>query len=142
MMDFSFTVFDYLKLLFKYFKPFPEIKSKIDKKILSWRSNKNGMMKNVLDLPYSKCDFHSVKKIIERKLQQEDELGIDLSHMAPENRRICLNALSQGKKRPSHNPRNNNANANSLNPNNPSYNGNPKLKKPKNKFEKKPVTKW
>ena len=32
MIDFSSTVFDYLKLLFKYFKPFPELKYKIDKR--------------------------------------------------------------------------------------------------------------
>ena len=136
MMDVSSTVFDYLKLLFKYFKPFPEIKSKIDKKILSWRSNKSGMMKSVLDLPYSKCDFHRVKKIIESKLQQDDELGVDLSHMAPESRRICLAALSQGKKRFS-NP---NSKANASNPNNPSYSGNPKpFKKSKPSSGKKPV---
>ena len=137
MMDFSSTVFDYLKSLFKYFKPFPEIKNKIDKKISSWRSNKSGMMKSVLDLPYTKCDFHQVKKIIENKLQQEDELGIDLSGMAPENRRICLNALSQGKKRSS-NPYNPTKpkSPNLSNPNNPSYIGRSKAKIPKKKGTK------
>ena len=51
MLDFSSTVFDYLKLLFKYFEPFSEIKIKINKKILAWRTNKSGMMKAILDLP-------------------------------------------------------------------------------------------
>jgi hypothetical protein len=138
MLDFSSTVYDYLKLLFKYFKPFPEIKNKIDKKILAWRSNKSGMMKSILDLPFSKCDFYRVKKIVEGKLQQEDELGVDLSHMAPENRKICLNALFAAKKRPAnpqHKPKNPNPiNPNFTNPNNPSFRGNSKeAKKPKTK---------
>jgi hypothetical protein len=62
MIDSSSTVLDYLKLLFKYIKPFSEIKKKIDKKILSWRANKNGMMRSILDLPYQKCDLFRVKK--------------------------------------------------------------------------------
>ena len=134
MLDFSSTVFDYLKLLFKYFKPFPDLKKKIDKKILSWRANK-GMMKCILDLPYQKCDFFRVKKIVEHKLQQDDELGVDLSHMAPENRKLCINALyNSSKKRPSNNPHNNNANI--YNPNNKSYQGGSKKPK-KSKFKPK-----
>ena len=117
MVDSSSTVLDYLKLLFKYLKPFPELKTKINKKILSWRANKGGMMRNILDLPMQKCDHYRVKKIIENKLAQDDELGIDLSHMAPENRRICIAALSQAKKRPIHRPHAN-PNQNNPNPNN------------------------
>jgi hypothetical protein len=142
MLDFSSTVFDYLKLLFKYFKPFPEIKNKIDKKILAWRANKSGMMKNILDLPVSKCDSYRVKKIVEAKLQQEDELGIDLSGMAPENRKICLNALFNAKKRQPNPPQRSKSlshpNPNLTNPNNPSYRGNSKERKKNPNKTKKP----
>ena len=99
-------------------------------------------MKNILDLPYQKADFYRIKKIVEAKLQQEDELGIDLSHMAPENRKVCLNALSKNTyKRPYNNPnnsknQNSNPNTNHLNPNNPSYKGGQKYKTPKNKKAK------
>jgi hypothetical protein len=144
MLDSSSTVFDYLKLLFKYIKPFKIIRNKIDKKILSWRANKNGMMRMILDLPYQKCDFFRVKKIVDTKLQQDDELGVDLSGMAPENRKICMSALfNKNKKRPNNNAYNanntNNANnANNHNPNNPNYSGGNKFKKSKKKFVKKP----
>jgi hypothetical protein len=138
MLDSSSTVLDYLKLLFKYIKPFSDIKNKVDKKILSWRANKNGMMRNILDLPHQKCDFFRVKKIIETKLQQEDELGIDFSNMAPENRKICMNAIySSSKKRPSKHFNN----ANHFNPNNPNFSGGNKFKtrkKNNNPINKKP----
>ena len=139
MVDSSSTVLDYLKLLFKYIKPFAEIKTKIDKKILSWRANKNGMMRTILDLPYQKCDFFRVKKIIETKLLQDDELGIDFSNMAPENRKLCMNAIfnnSNNKKRPIN--RNSNNSTNHMNPNNSSYNGGTKFKKTKKNINKKP----
>ena len=94
------------------------------------------MMKCILDLPYSKCDSFRVKKIVETKLQQEDELGIDLSHMAPENRKVCLNALFGGKKRTFDSNRSQNSKANLNNPNNSSYRGNSKDKHKKTKKSK------
>lgn len=127
MLDFSSTVFDYLKLLFKYFKPFSDLKIKINKKILAWRTHKNGMMRTILDLPLHKCDYFRVKKIVEHKLHQDDEHGIDFSGMAPENRKICISAIYNNKKRPNNNPNNNpkshTKNPNFSNPNNPSYRG-------------------
>jgi hypothetical protein len=141
MLDFSSTVFDYLKLLFKYFKPFPDLRKKIDKKILTWRANKSGMMKCILDLPYQKCDFFRVKKIVETKLQQDDELGIDFSHMAPETRKLCINAINNAnKKRPYSNPNPNPQNPNIYNPNNKSYRGGPKRPKPNKTFKPKKLT--
>jgi hypothetical protein len=99
MIDSSTTVLDFLKMCLKYFKPFPILKSKIEKKLLNWRSNKNGVMRQVLELSMLKCDHHRVKRIIDTKNQQEDDLGVDLSHLAPETRKICLQALAT-KKRP------------------------------------------
>ena len=102
MIDSSTTVLEFLKMCLKYFKPFPEIKTKIEKKLLSWRSNKGNVMKSILDLQILKCDTHRVKRMIDTKNQQEDELGVDLSHLAPETRKICYQALAN-KKRPSNN---------------------------------------
>ena len=99
MIDSSTTVLDFLKMCLKYFKPFPILKAKIEKKLLTWRSNRGGIMKMILDLPMLKCDHHRVKRIIDTKNQQEDDLGVDLSHLAPETRRICYQALAT-KKRP------------------------------------------
>ena len=77
----------------------PLLKIKIEKKLLNWRTNKGGVMKQILDLNMAKCDHHRVKRIIDTKNQQEDDLGVDLSHLAPKTRRICLQALAS-KKRP------------------------------------------
>ena len=69
MVDSSTTVLEFLKMCLKYFKPFPEIKTKIEKKLLAWRSNKGNVMKSILDLPLTKCDTHRVKRIIDTKNQ-------------------------------------------------------------------------
>ena len=115
MIDSSTTVLDYLKLCLKYFKPFPDLKIKIEKKLLAWRANRGGIMKLILDLPMTKCDAHRVKRIVDTKNQQEDDLGVDLSHLAPETRRICLQALAS-KKRIF--PKNQNTNFSHKKPNN------------------------
>jgi hypothetical protein len=134
MIDSSTTVLDYLKMCLKYFKPFPNLKIKIEKKLLAWRANRSGVMKSILDLPLSKCDSHRVKRIVDTKNQQEDDLGVDLSHLAPETRRVCLQALAY-KKRPFHNnafPKNHNTNFNNKKSNN--FN----KKKPNNFNNKRP----
>ena len=50
MIDSSTTVLDFLKMCLKYFKPVPLLKIKIEKKLLNWRTNKGGVMKQILDL--------------------------------------------------------------------------------------------
>jgi hypothetical protein len=95
-------------------------------------------MRMILDLPLHKCDYFRVKKIVENKLHQDDEHGIDFSNMAPENRKVCMNAIFNSKKRPNFNHKNSNFsnNPNFSNPNNPNYKGGSKINKKKKHVKK------